>query len=135
MEFEANLDLEYIDTAWRSGTGTKLVKSHDWAYNLDKVRTLDPTAWIILIHRPDTTSFNWWKSAGGFDITYPSYTAYQNDLIMQREISWQNQAILKFAADRSLVWSKFTSEWITEHFDQQVSVVSAADDIMVTILK
>jgi hypothetical protein len=135
MEFEAKLDAEYISTAWHQPGGTCLIKSHDWAYSLDKINTLYPTAWIIMIHRPDAESFDWWKSAGGFDITYPSYAAYQNDLIMQREISWQNQAILKFAADHSLVWSKFTSEWIIEHFGQHVTNVSAADDIRVSILK
>lgn len=134
MEFEAKLDADYIQSAWDQPGGTCLVKSHDWAYSLDKIKAKFPKDWIVLVHRPDASSFDWWKSAGGFDITYPSYAAYQNDLIMQREIHWQNQAILKFAEQHSLVWSKFTSEWISEYFGHEVAA-SAADDIRVTVLK
>lgn len=135
MEFEAKLDPDYLQSAWTRPVGACLVKSHDWAYSLDRIKEKFPTDWIVLVHRPDAVSFDWWKQAGGFNIGYPNYAAYQNDHIMQREISWQNQAILRFAEQNSLVWSKFTSEWITEHFGQQVIDVSAADDIRVTILK
>lgn len=135
MEFEAKLDTDYIQSAWTQPGGTCLVKSHDWAYSLGRIKTLYTDAWIVLVHGPDAASFNWWKSAGGFDISYPSYAAYQNDQTMQKEISWQNQAILKFAEQQSLVWSKFTSEWIAEHFDQHITNVNVADDIRVSILK
>ena len=135
MEFEPKLDTGYLQTAWSRAGGTCLIKSHDWAYSLDRIKAKFPADWIVLVHRPDQASFDWWKTAGGFDISYPSYAAYQNDLIMQREISWQNQAILKFAEQQSLVWSKFTSEWIAEHFDQQITNVGVADDIRVAILK
>jgi hypothetical protein len=135
MEFDAKLDADYLQTAWPKTGDTCLVKSHDWAYSLDKIKTIFPDDWIVLVHRPNDTSFAWWKQAGGFNISYPSYEAYQNDEIMQREISWQNQAILRFAEQNSLVWNKFTSEWISENFGQQVSDVSVADDIRVAILK
>jgi hypothetical protein len=135
MEFEAKLDSDYLRNAWSTPGGTCLVKSHDWAYSLDRIKATFPADWIVLVHRPDEASFDWWKAAGGWDIGYPSYQAYQNDQIMQREISWQNQAILRFAEQQSLVWSKFTSEWIAEHFGQQTSGISVADDIKVSILK
>jgi hypothetical protein len=135
MEFEAKLDSEYIDAAWESGAGTKLVKSHDWAYSLHRIRLKFPSDWIILVHRPDAESFDWWQSAGGFNISYPSYAAYQNDQIMQREISWQNQAILKFAEENYLTWNNFTSEWIQEHFGQTIPNVDVPSDIKVAILK
>jgi hypothetical protein len=135
MEFEAKLDADYINTAWKSTVGTKLVKSHDWAYSLHRIRLNFPSDWIVLVHRPDAESFDWWKSAGGFDISYPSYAAYQNDLIMKREISWQNQAILKFAKENSLTWNNFTSEWIMAQFGQPVADVNVASDIRVAILK
>ena len=135
MEFDAKLDSEYIDSAWGSGSGTKLVKSHDWAYSLDRIRLKFPTDWMMLVHRPNTESFDWWKSAGGFDIAYPSYAAYQNDQIMQREISWQNQAVLNFAEENSLTWSRFTSEWIAEQFGQTIPDVNVSADIRVAILK
>lgn len=135
MEFDSVLDSDYIKSAWSKSGGTCLVKSHDWAYSLDQIKIKFPADWVVLVHRPDLESFDWWKSAGGWKISYPSYAAYLNDTIMQREISWQNQAMLRFAEQHSLVWSKFTSEWIREHFGQQVTDASAADDIRVAILK
>jgi hypothetical protein len=135
MEFEAKLDTDYIQSAWDHPGGTCLVKSHDWAYSLDRIRLKFPTDWIMLVHRPNTESFDWWKSAGGFDISYPSYAAYQNDQIMQREISWQNQAILNFAEENSLAWDNFTSEWIKEQFGQVIPDINVSSDIKVAILK
>ena len=98
MEFEATLDADYIDSAWApKSVGTKLVKSHDWAYNLDKIKSMFPNDWIMLVYRDNAASFKWWKEAGGWAIKYPSYLAYQNDVIMTREIEWQNSAIRNFA--------------------------------------
>jgi len=89
----------------------------------------------MLIHRPDEASFNWWKDAGGFNIHYPSYTAYINDDIMKREITWQNQAILRFAEEHKLEWRRLDSVWIKDVFGHQLDDVAVADDIRVTILK
>jgi hypothetical protein len=136
MEFEATLDSDEIDSAWAyNSLGTKLVKSHDWAYSLDKIKSTFPDDWIMLVYRDDTASFSWWKEAGGWDIKYPSYLAYQNDAIMTREISWQNTAIRNFAEQQGLLWSNFDSLWIKEHFDMDVKIERTWSDIFVTILK
>jgi hypothetical protein len=135
MEFEARLDSDYLSQAWAKDRGTKLIKSHDWAYSLDRLKDTFPMDWIMLVYRPDQASFDWWKQAGGFNINYPSYTAYQNDEIMRREISWQNQAILKFAKDRNLTWDLFTSEWIQREFNYSIRVERTWPDIQVAILK
>lgn len=135
MEFEAKLDSDYLDSAWATSKGTKLVKSHDWAYCLDKIKKKFPTDWIMLVYRDNAASFKWWKEAGGFDIKYPSYTAYQNDVIMTREIDWQNSAIKQFAQERNLQWDSFNSEWIKENFNADIKVERTWPDIFVTILK
>ena len=136
MEFEAKLDSAYLDSAWASNSqGTKLVKSHDWAYSLDKIKSTFPNDWIMLVYRDNTASFKWWKEAGGWAIKYPSYRAYQNDVIMTREIDWQNAAIQKFAKDYNLQWDTFNSTWIKEHFGKDVNVERTWPDIFVTILK
>lgn len=135
MEFEARLDSDYLNQAWAKDHGTKLIKSHDWAYSLDRLKDTFPMDWIMLVYRPDHASFDWWKQAGGFNINYPSYTAYQNDEIMRREISWQNQAILTFANDRNLTWNLFTSEWIQREFNYSIGVERTWPDIQVAILK
>jgi len=136
MEFEAKLDSDYIDSAWvYKSVGTKLVKSHDWAYGLDKIKSTFPNDWIMLVYRDSSASFAWWKEAGGWDIKYPSYVAYQNDVIMTREIEWQNTAIRNFAEQQRLLWDNFNSTWIKEHFDMDVKVERTWPDIFVTILK
>ena len=136
MEFEAKLDSDYIDSAWaHKSVGTKLVKSHDWAYSLDKIKSTFPNDWIMLVYRDNAASFSWWKEAGGFNIKYPSYTAYQNDVIMTREIAWQNSAIRNFAEQQGLLWNKFDSTWIKQHFDTDVKVERTWPDIFVTVLK
>lgn len=136
MEFEAKLDGDYLDQAWKpKSVGVKLVKSHDWAYSLDKIKSTFPNDWIMLVYRDNKASYDWWHEAGGWDIKYPSYTAYQNDVVMTREIEWQNFAIRDFAKRRGLLWDTFNNEWIKEHFDMDIKVERTWPDIFVTILK
>lgn len=136
MEFEAKLDADYIDQAWaQNSQGTKLVKSHDWAYSLDKIKKKFPDDWIMLVYRENKPSFDWWKEAGGFDIKYPSYTAYHNDVIMTREIDWQNSAIKEFSKEQNLSWDTFNSLWIKEHFGVDIEVKRVWPDIFVALSK
>jgi len=135
MEFDAMLDAEYIDQAWSNLDGTRLIKSHDWAYILDDVKTFFPDDWIMLIYRPDITSYAWWHEAGGFSIKYPDYTWYKNSTNMLGEISNQNAHILEFAYKHNLTWSYFTSSWIDSNFNQTIEVKNKWSDILVTILK
>ena len=39
---------------------------------------------------------NWWKQAGGWDITYPDYSYYENDDQMMMNIGAQNKASTRF---------------------------------------
>lgn len=136
MEFDAKLDTNYLEQAWaKNSPGTKLIKSHDWAYSLDKIKQQFPNDWIVLVYRDNQASFDWWKEAGGFDIKYPSYVAYKNDEVMMREISWQNNAIKEFAKQHNLQWDSFNSDWISEHFNANVKIENIRTDIFVTILK
>ena len=135
MELEAYLEERYIDQAWTKSGGTRIVKSHDWAYKLDLVRERFPNDWIMLVYRPDMASYAWWHEAGGFKIKYPSYTAYKDSTTMLGEIGKQNTAILQFAHDHSLTWNYFTQEWIAEHFGQEIDMTKTYPDILVTILK
>lgn len=135
MEFEAKIDHQYIDQAWPNPGGTRLVKSHDWSYNLDRIKSTFPQDWIMLVYRPDQESFDWWKQAGGFDIKYPSYESYRNDTNMMTEIKWQNQAILRFAQEHNLSWSLFDSQWIKENFNFDLEIEKTWPDIQVTIMR
>jgi hypothetical protein len=135
MEYESYLDPRYIDNAWLDNAGTKLVKSHDWAYKLQTIRDVFPGDWIMLVYRPDMASYAWWHEAGGFNIKYPNYDAYKDSATMLGKIAEQNANILKFAHTHDLTWSYFTPRWIEQNFKQTIEVKQTWSDILVTLLK
>ena len=135
MELEAYLDERYIDYAWAEQGGTRIVKSHDWAYKLDSVRECFPNDWIMLVYRPDMASYSWWHEAGGFNIKYPSYTAYKDSATMLGEIAKQNNNILQFASKHDLTWNYFTPKWIKQNFGQTTEINKQWPDILVSLLK
>ena len=134
MEFEPILDSDYIDQAWVEPQGCKLVKSHEWAYNLNQIRTKFPDDWIMMVYRPDMISYAWWHEAGGFQIKYPNYTSYQNSAIMMSEIMKQNSEILNFGMLNGCKWEYFTSSWIKNNFNQEIIVNQTSSDILITLI-
>jgi hypothetical protein len=135
MEFEPQLNLEYINSAWEKDWGCRLVKSHDWAYQLNDIKQNFPNAWIMMIYRPDMASYGWWHEAGGFQIKYPCYDSYKDSPTMLSEIIAQNSAILKFGMINNCKWEYFTSSWISENFNVTIDVDNVWPDILVTIIK
>jgi hypothetical protein len=135
MEFEPVLDADYIDQAWTDSNGTKVIKSHDWAYRLNEIKIQFSNDWIMLVYRPDMTSYSWWHEAGGFNIKYPNYTWYKNSTTMLGEIIKQNACILEFAQKYDLTWNYFTTNWIQSNFKQTIEVKNKCTDILVTLLK
>jgi len=135
MEFEPILDADYIDQAWTDSNGTKVIKSHDWAYVLDEIKIQFPNDWVMLVYRPDMTSYSWWHEAGGFNIKYPNYIWYKNSSTMLGEIIKQNACILEFAQKYDLTWNYFTTNWIQSNFKQTIEVKNKCTDILVTLLK
>ena len=135
MEFEPILDSDYIDQAWVEPQGCKLVKSHEWSYYLDQIKDKFPNDWIIMIYRPDMSSYAWWHEAGGFQIKYPNYESYQNSAIMMSEIMRQNSEILNFGMINKCKWEYFTSDWVWDNFNQTLDVEEVISDILVTIIR
>lgn len=135
MEFEDKLNADYIDSAWTSPNGTKLVKSHNWAYKLCDVKAAFPNDWIMLVYRNDMSSYSWWHQAGGFDITYPNYEWYQNSATIMHEISNQNRDILEFAYKHDATWNHFSATWIKDNFGHNIQLTKPWSDILVTIIK
>jgi hypothetical protein len=135
MEFETTLDAAHINSAWTADGGTKLVKSHDWAYKLHEIKDTFSDAWIMLVYRPDMSSYAWWHEAGGFQIKYPCYDAYKDSVGMLAEISAQNKAILEFGMINNCKWEYFTSGWIKDNFDADINVTNVWPDILVTLIK
>jgi len=140
MEFDSDPHDYNTDLGYRlPEAGCKLIKSHDWAYQLDiidncRVKRYDD--WMVLVYRPDLVSQAWWHEAGGFNITYPNYKAYKNSRVMFSEIQLQNQNILEFAYDKKLQWSSFTAEWCNETFGHvPLKTIPQLKDVLVTVYK
>lgn len=136
MEFGPFLNPEHIQSAWKEPGGTKIVKSHDWAYRLSRIHELFPEAWIMLVYRPDMTSYAWWHEAGGFNIKYPNYEAYKDSTTMLGEITKQNKAILEYGALNDVTWSHYSTQWLRQVFDCPTCVARKQPaDILVAIVK
>jgi hypothetical protein len=137
MEFAPKIDATYVDAVWKEPGGTRIVKSHEWAYNLNEIKTRFPNDWIMMIYRPDTHAYAWWHESGGFGITYPNYSWYRNHAKMLGEIASQNDQMLKFAYDNDLQWSSCNTRWIKENFGYEVDIEKRKNwrGILVTILK
>jgi hypothetical protein len=143
MEFDPIISWvgrEHIDQAWVEPGGCRLVKSHQWPDKFDEIERHYPDDWIMLVYRPDMTSFAWWHEAGGFQIKYPSYKWYQDEADMLHEISRNNKLMLAYAYQKRATWNYFTSEWVKENFNADIEVpvssgIALHNDILVTIIK
>jgi hypothetical protein len=77
-----------------SGTGVRIIKSHVFAHHLEFIKQTWPDCAIVLVHRSSDSCLGWWVKCGHFDITYPDYSKYYENLRqMSQIISAQNQAI------------------------------------------
>jgi hypothetical protein len=135
MEFSLGLSQDNIDSPWSEPGGTRIIKSHDWALHLDEIKEKYPDDWIFLVYRSELTSLDHWLGAGGFDIKYPIYSAYQNKEVMLDLMRQCNTAMLNFSAKHGVKWSHFTSDWVYETFGQQISNIREGSDVLVTVIK
>ena len=87
-------ELEHIFDSAFSGKGVRIVKSHIFANNIDFLRACWPNYPVVLVHRPDDACLGWWVKCGHFDISYPDYANYyQNLKQMASIITKQNAGI------------------------------------------
>ena len=140
MEFSA--DLSYIpdnklenrlNQPWQTTDGMKIIKSHDWSLQLQFIKDRFPDDWIMLVYRPTMSSYTWWIQAGGFNITYPSYTEYKTHEDIYLSIEQQNKCILSFGAKNNVTWSHYSNRWIKETFGHDIPPVKQFDDILVRL--
>jgi len=75
---------------------TKVILSHNFAYYLNDIVELFPESKIVAVVRDNDECFNWWQEAGGWNITYPNYEWYIDDIQMMEEIKEQNKLIKRF---------------------------------------
>ena len=82
--------------------GIRIIKSHVFSTQLHLLRERWPDVPIILVHRGDDACLDWWVKCGHFDITYPKYaTYYQNLQRMAGIIHHQNQGITQAIVDHA----------------------------------
>ena len=92
-----------------SGEGVRIIKSHVFAHKTDFLKEHWPECPIVLVHRGNDSCLGWWVKCGHFDITYPAYSSYyQNLRDMSKIIEAQNADIMT-AWNRSDEPEKFTS--------------------------
>jgi hypothetical protein len=77
-------------------TGIKVIKSHWFSYHLDYLTGLFPDAKLISCYAEDVDCFYWWHKCGGWGISYPNYSWYNNDEKMLAKIKEENYNLLKF---------------------------------------
>lgn len=133
----AHLDADYLDAAWPTAGACKLIKSHDWAYCLDDVWRFckNTSDWIMLVYRPDMSSYAWWHEAGGFAITHPCYDHYVDHTGMLAGITRENQCILEFGHKHDVTWSHFSADWVEREFGYRPEVNKVWSDILVTLIR
>ena len=79
-----------------TGEGIRIIKSHVFSNHIDYIKETWPDCPIILVHRPDDACLGWWVKCGHFNITYPDYSGYyQNLKVMAEKIKEQNKGIIK----------------------------------------
>jgi hypothetical protein len=128
-------DHNYIDQAWANPGGCRLVKSHNWPDKFDEIEKCYSDDWIMLVYRPDLTSYSWWHEAGGFQIQYPDYKWYKDSTNMLYEISRSNQQILEYGCKNNVTWEYFTANWVLTNMGQTVTVDRTYPDVLVALIK
>jgi hypothetical protein len=135
-ETDTSLTEENFNRPFKNTEGTRILKSHEWAYQLDEIYDKFPNDWIMLVHRPDLACQAWWHEAGGFGIAYPDYRPYYRDSMnMLNEIIKQNNAMFAFAQKHNLTWHHISADWIENNFGQRVEPTVKLPDTLVAILK
>lgn len=135
MEFPPLLTEKNLNKPWYDSKGMKIIKSHEWAYNLETISVMFPDDWIMLVYRPDAISHAWWHEAGGFNIKYPDYSYYENSTKMLCHIQQQNQAMLEWSIKNDLTWSAFTPTWVKNTFGEALDFNERWSDVLVTVYK
>ena len=95
-------DLEKIfDAPFQGSDKIRIIKSHVLSKHVDRLADLfdDP---IVLVYRHNQDCFDWWKQAGGWDITYPNYQWFKDDETIKQQIVLQNQCIRNFVSRHRL---------------------------------
>jgi len=133
QRFIATCDSPFSD---KHSDNPKLIKCHQFAYGLDWLKENISLSKILLVKRDSEASFDWWKQAGGWDITYPDYSWYVDDVHMRHYIDTEIQLANAFVDKNNAKWLPFTEEWLTENFgEHSISLSDKYEDTEVCLIK
>jgi len=104
--------------------GTRIVKCHQFATQLDHIAERFPQNRLMMVYRPDDVCYDWWMTIGGFEIKYPRYDWYENPAQMKKHIANENRHILAFCEKRRLKPELFTPQWVEKNFGERVELDS-----------
>lgn len=83
-----------------NGKGIRIIKSHVFSNHVNFIKQTWPDCPIVLVYRSDDACLGWWVKCGHFNITYPDYSEYYQNLeIMAEKIKEQNQSIINVISD------------------------------------
>jgi len=96
-ECEAEFDRPFV----ADSQGIRIVKSHVFANHVDFLKQHWPECAVVLVHRSDDACLGWWVKCGHFDITYPDYSEYYQNLremagIIQQQNAGIQDAVWKY---------------------------------------
>jgi len=105
-QFKKDCDMAFQE----KNSKTKMIKCHQFAYSLDWLKDNIENSQILLVRRGNKECFDWWKEAGGWDISYPNYQWYVDDHHMYHYIEAENKLADDFVKRTGNTWSMFDSE-------------------------
>ena len=119
--------LEEIDRSYTGDEPIKLILSHNFAYYLDDLAAAFPESKIVMCYRPGQACYEWWHEAGGWDITYPDYTWYGDNITMRQEIFKQNRMMLEFGKAKGVEFKRPDVHFFRTHFGRDIDFVYDKD--------
>ena len=134
MEFKALLDADYLDSAWGTTDNTRLIKSHEWAAQLNAIEEKFTDSWIMIVYRPDASCSDSWFESGGFSITYPNYQSYIDADSMKTSICNINQQLLKYTQSKDVALERFTTDWVKRNFGRETIIPNLPEDLRVALI-
>ena len=93
----------------KDNNGVRIIKSHIFSEHIPFLHEMFPEVPIVMVRRSDDSCLGWWVKCGHFDITYPLYHEYyQNLRHMAGIIKQQNKNLLD-------AWWKYTGKIVTDN--------------------
>ena len=90
---------------------------------------------ILLVKRDSDKSFDWWKQAGGWDISYPNYAWYVDDVHMQHYIDTEIKLANIFVNSTGNEWATFDKKWLDENFgESDIIIPDSYSDVEVCLI-